>query len=204
MDLGFLKICWKSWTEDIKSRHLLYAWPTTKTLTFFLQKSWQLWRKKKEQWKYTNLNLGMTFLDVSFCRLFNFICEDLHHEQWSPQTQSKTVHLFSEFFIAHVALSYSLYCWYIFFPQNSAENCKRADSKANWFKHVFPVFHRCIIVNRFEQITSQIYISGWASVRDSHGLKASSVAKISCFFVYVFCFFVFFLKFNDFCSEVFN
>ena len=37
--------------------------------------------QKKEQWKYTNLNLGMTFLDVSFCRLFNFICEDLHHEQ---------------------------------------------------------------------------------------------------------------------------
>ena len=23
-------------------------------------------KKRKEQWKYTNLNLGMTFLDVSF------------------------------------------------------------------------------------------------------------------------------------------
>ena len=40
-----------------------------------------LTQKKKEQWKYTNLNLGMTFLDVSFYRLFNFICEDLNHEQ---------------------------------------------------------------------------------------------------------------------------
>ena len=201
MNLGFLKICWKSWTEDIKSRHLVYAWPTTKTLTFFPQKSWQLWRKKKEQLKYTNLNLGITFLDVSFCRLFNLICEDLHHEQWSPQTRSKTAHFFSEFFVAHVALSYSLYCWYIFFPQNSGGNCKRADSKANWFKHVFPVFHRCIIVNRFEQMTSQICISGWASVRDSHGLYVGWIRhsqwpkfNVFCFFVYFFFDLFFFLK----------
>ena len=85
--------------------------------------------KKKEQWKYTNLNLGMTFLDVSFCRLFNFICEDLHHEQWSPQTRSKTAHLFSEFFVAHVALSCSFYCWYIFLHRILAETVKELTVK---------------------------------------------------------------------------
>ena len=40
--------------------------------------------QKKKQWKYTNLNLDMTFLNVqsvSFRRLFNFICEVLYHEQ---------------------------------------------------------------------------------------------------------------------------
>ena len=39
---------------------------------------------QKKQWKYTNLNLDMTFLNVqsvSFRRLFNFICEVLYHEQ---------------------------------------------------------------------------------------------------------------------------
>ena len=39
---------------------------------------------QKKQWKYTNLNLDMTFLNVqsvSFCCLFNFICEVLYHEQ---------------------------------------------------------------------------------------------------------------------------
>ena len=39
---------------------------------------------KKKQWKYSNLNLDMTFLNVqsvSFRRLFNFICEVLYHEQ---------------------------------------------------------------------------------------------------------------------------
>ena len=38
----------------------------------------------KKQWKYTNLNLDMTFLNVqsvSFRHLFNFICEVLYHEQ---------------------------------------------------------------------------------------------------------------------------
>ena len=32
----FFIICWKSLTKDIKSPHLVYAWPTTKTKTFFL------------------------------------------------------------------------------------------------------------------------------------------------------------------------
>ena len=139
----------------------------------------------------------MTFLDVSFCRLFNFICEDLHHEQWSPQTRSKTAHLFSEFFVAHVALSCSFLLLIHFFPQNSGRGCKRADSNVNWFKHVFPVFHRCIIVNRFEQITYQICISGWASVRDSHGLyigwiRHSQWPKFNVFLFFCLCFFLFF------------
>ena len=202
MDLGFLKKLLKI----VNGRHKITPYcicvTNNKNIDVFPSKIMAtLTQKKKEQWKYTNLNLGMTFLDVSFCSLFNLICEDLHHEQWSPQTRSKTAHLFSEFFVAHVALSYSLYCWYFFFPQNSGGNCKRADSKAKWFKHVFPVFHRCIIVNRFEQMTSQICISGWASVRDSHGLYVGWIRhsqwpkfNVFCFFVYFFFDLFFFLK----------
>ena len=72
----------------------------------------------KKTWKYTNLNLDMTFLivqSVSFRRLFNFICEVLCHEH--------------EFFVANFALTYSLYCRYDIFLRILAETVKELTVK---------------------------------------------------------------------------
>ena len=122
---------------------------------------------------------------ISFVKIYIMNSEARRHDQ-----KRLTFSLNSSKLTLHFRTLYTVDTF--FFHRILAETVKELTVK----RTVFPVFHRCIIVNCFEQITSQISISGWASVRDSHGLyigwiRHSQCPKFNvfCFFVYVFFFF---------------